>query len=105
MSDLSQQNTVATIIAENTDVYLDWDSGNKSQGRITAPALQKIHSLPPIRKKKILNIRQQLVKGTYNIDKRLNAILDQLLEELIGQDNITDHLCPNADMLTIGLPA
>ena len=84
MSDSSQQNNVSTVIAENTDVYLDWDSGNKAQGRITAAVLQKIHSLPPVRKKKILKIRQQLAEGTYDIDDQLNVALDLLLDDLIG---------------------
>ena len=84
MSDLSQQNNVSSVIVENTDVYLDWDSGNKTQGRITASALKKNHSLPAVRKKKILKIRQQLAEGTYDIDDQLNVALDLLLEELIG---------------------
>jgi anti-sigma28 factor (negative regulator of flagellin synthesis) len=84
MSDLSQQNNKSTVIPENKDVYLDRDSVNKSQERITASALGKIHSLPPVRKKKILNVRQHLAEGTYSIDKRLNAVLDRLLEKLIG---------------------
>ena len=33
MSDLYQQNNESTLTAERTDVYLDWDSGNKSEGR------------------------------------------------------------------------
>ena len=84
MSDLSQQNNESTVIPRNKDVYLDRDSVNKSQDRITASASGKIHSLPPVRKKKILEVRQQLVEGTYDIDKRLNTVLDRLLEKLIG---------------------
>jgi len=60
MSDLSQQNTESTIIAENTDFSLNWGAGNKAQDRINAPALQNIHSLPLVRKKKILEVREQL---------------------------------------------
>lgn len=84
MSDLSQQNNESTVIAENTDVYLDLDSDNKAQGRITASALQKIHSLPPGRKKKILKIRQQLAESTYDIDDQLNIALDLLIDDLIS---------------------
>jgi anti-sigma28 factor (negative regulator of flagellin synthesis) len=83
MSDLSQQDNESTVIAENTDVYLDCGSGNKSQGTTTALALQDVHSLPPVRKKKIHEVRQQLAKGTYDIEERLNLILDQLLEDLV----------------------
>ena len=84
MSDLSQQNNESTVIPGNKDVYLDLDSDNKSQDRITASVLGKIHSLPPVRKKKILRVRQHLAEGTYDIDKRLNTVLDRLLEKLIG---------------------
>ena len=84
MSDLSQQNNESNVIAENTDVYLDWSSSNKSQGIITAPGLQKNLLLPLVRKKKILKIRKQLAEGTYDINKRLNAVLDRLLEDLVA---------------------
>ena len=84
MSDLSQQNTESTVIAKNTDVYLDWVFVNRSQDRINASAFQKNHSLPPVRKKKILKVRQQLAEGTYDINKRLNVVIDCLLEKLIG---------------------
>jgi hypothetical protein len=103
MSDLSQQNTESTVIAENTGISLNWGTVNKTRKRITASALHKINSLPLVRKKKILGVRHQLMEGTYDIDKRLNAVLDHLLEELMGQDRTTDHLCPNAGPLTIGL--
>ncbi|MFC1781620.1 hypothetical protein ACFLZ8_05105 [Planctomycetota bacterium] len=84
MSDLSQQNNESTAIAKNTDVYLDWIFGNRSQDRINASAFQKLHSLSPVRKKKILKVRQQLAEGTYDIVERLNVALDHLLESLIG---------------------
>jgi len=84
LSDLSQQNNESNVIAENTDVYLDWSSSNKSQGIITAPGLQKNLLLPLVRKKKILKIRKQLAEGTYDINKRLNAVLDRLLEDLVA---------------------
>ena len=81
---LSQQNTKSTVIPENTDISLNLGAGNKTRGRITAPALQNIRSLPRVRKNKILEGRQQLVEGTYDIDKRLNAVLDRLLEDLVA---------------------
>ncbi|MFZ0034109.1 MAG: flagellar biosynthesis anti-sigma factor FlgM [Sedimentisphaerales bacterium] len=84
MSILSQQNTESTVMAENTDISLNWGVGDKARGRTTAPALQKIHSLPSVRKKKILEVREQLIEGTYDIDKRLNAVLDRLLEDLVA---------------------
>lgn len=84
MSDLSQQKDGATVIAEKTDAYIDWDFDNKSQGRIIASALQRIHLLPPVRKKKILKVKHQLAEGTYKINERLDVALDLLIEDLIG---------------------
>jgi len=83
MSDLSQQNNDSTVIAENTSVYLDWGTSKKTRKRITAQAFQNIRSLPRVRKKKILEVRQQLVEGTYNIDKRLNTVLDRFIEDIL----------------------
>ena len=84
MSVLSQQNTESAVIAENIDISSNCCAGNKAQGRITAPALQNIRSLPRVRKKKILEVRRQLAEGTYDIDKRLNTVLDRLLEDLVA---------------------
>lgn len=84
MSVLSQQNIESTVIAENADISLNWGAGNKARGRITAPALQNIRLLPRARKEKILEVREQLVGGTYEIDKRLDAVLDRLLEDLVA---------------------
>jgi anti-sigma28 factor (negative regulator of flagellin synthesis) len=82
MSVLSQQNKKSTIIAENTDVSLDWGFGNEARWKIAAPALQKRHSLSLFHKKKIIKVRQQLAEGTYDIDKRLNAVLDCVLDDI-----------------------
>jgi hypothetical protein len=91
MSVLIQQNTESTVIAENTDVSVNCGDGNKARGRITAPAFC---SLPSVRKKKIFEIRQQLIEGTYGLDERLNIALDRLLEDLIAEYRI-DYLLPN----------
>jgi hypothetical protein len=84
MSVSSQQNNESTVIAEDTDISLSLGAGDKARERIRALALQKIHSLPPVRKNKILEIRQQLSKDGYEIDKQLDAALDRLLEELVA---------------------
>jgi hypothetical protein len=44
--------------------------------------LKKIASLPEVRKKKILDIRQRLTEGQYNLEEGLDAALDRVLEEL-----------------------
>ena len=84
MSDLSQQNNDSTVIAGNKDAYLNRDSVNKSQSKISASASQKNHSLPPVRQKKILNIKQKIAEGTYDVEEQLDVALDRLLEKLIG---------------------
>ena len=83
MSDFSHENNDSTVIAGNKNVYLNRDSVNKSQGRLSASASRKNHSLSPVRQKKILEVRQQLVEGTYNIDKRLNTVLDRFIEDIL----------------------
>lgn len=47
--------------------------------------LKKIASLPEVRKKKILDLRQQLTEGKYDLNKRLNIALDKVLEDLTAQ--------------------
>ena len=80
---LLQQNTESTVSAKNTDVFLNRGAGNKAPGRITAPAFC---SLPSVREKKILEIKQQLSEGRYDIDKRLNFAFDRLIEDVIAMD-------------------
>jgi len=44
--------------------------------------LKKIALLPEVRKEKVLNVRQQLNKGKYNLNERLDIALDKVLEDL-----------------------
>ena len=44
--------------------------------------LKKIASLPEVRKDKVLNIRQQLTNGKYDLNERLDIALDKVLEDL-----------------------
>ena len=44
--------------------------------------LKKIASLPEVRKEKVLDIRRQLNKGKYKLNKRLDIALDKVLEDL-----------------------
>ena len=44
--------------------------------------LKRIASLPEIRREKILGVRQQLNKGSYNLNERLDGALDKVLEDL-----------------------
>ena len=84
MSVLSQQNNESTVMTENTYTSSNCGPGNKSQETIITPAFQSFWSLPRFRRMKILRIRRQLVQGKYNLDKRLNAVLDRLIEDLVA---------------------
>ena len=44
--------------------------------------LKKIASLPEVRQQKVLNVRQQLTTGKYDLNERLDIALDKVLEEL-----------------------
>ncbi len=44
--------------------------------------LKKIVSLPEVRKEKVLDVRQQLSKGKYSLNERLDIVLDKVLEDL-----------------------
>jgi hypothetical protein len=82
MSILCRQKGRDTVIAKNTEVPLTKVAGNKARRRISVLAMQNTLSLPRIRKKKVLAVRQQLTKSTYDLDKRLDAVVDRLLEAI-----------------------
>ena len=44
--------------------------------------LKKIATLPEVRKEKVLDLRQQLSKGKYRLNERLDVALDRVLEDL-----------------------
>ena len=44
--------------------------------------LKKIVSLPDVRKKKVLDVRQQLTEGKYDLNERLDVALEKVLEDL-----------------------
>jgi hypothetical protein len=44
--------------------------------------LQKIASLPEVRQEKILDVRQQLTEGKYELNERLDVAIDRVLEHL-----------------------
>ncbi len=44
--------------------------------------LKKIASLPEIRQEKVLDVRQRLTEGKYELNEHLDVALDKVLEEL-----------------------
>jgi hypothetical protein len=44
--------------------------------------LRRIASLPEVRKEKVLDVRRQLTEGKYDLNERLDAAIDRVLENL-----------------------
>ena len=44
--------------------------------------LKKIAVMPEVRKQKVLNVRQQLTEGKYNLTERLDLALEKVLDDL-----------------------
>jgi len=103
MSVLSRQKDESAAIVENTIIPLIEGAGNKTRGKLTAAPLQNSPSLPRVREEKVLAIKQQLAKGTYNLDKRLDAAVDRLLEAVTTWNNAAGRSCRTVSPLTIGL--
>ena len=47
--------------------------------------LKLISSLPEVRREKVVNLRQQLHYGEYNLGDNLSTALDRVIEELITE--------------------
>ena len=93
------------MIAENADVPLNGGAGNKARGRIMAPALQNIPSVRRVRREKVLAVREQLAENSYDVDERLNAVVDRLFAGLSAQGNIAGRSCSTVGASTIHLLA
>jgi hypothetical protein len=53
--------------------------GDNQRPETTIPG---IASLPQDRRNKILRVRQQLAHGTYDLDERLDAVLERILMDI-----------------------
>ena len=84
MSVLSQPKEGSTAIAENTEISWNGDADSRAQERILALSLQIIHSLPSVRREKILEIRRLLFEDGYDLEERLDIALDRLLEDMVA---------------------
>lgn len=46
--------------------------------------LKKLASLPEIRQDKVIGLRRQLTRGEYLLDRRIDDVVEKVLEELEG---------------------
>ena len=80
----SQMNTGADNSIQDRDETMEQileSLNNTPIGKV----LKKIASLPEIRKDKVIDVRQQLTDGKYNLNERLDIALDKVLEDLTTQ--------------------
>ncbi len=73
-------------LADNEDLLMEQILENINTTPI-GQVLKKIASLPEVRKKKIMDVRQQLTEGKYDLKKRLDTALDKALEDLTTKGN------------------
>jgi hypothetical protein len=78
MSVLTLYTDGSIVVGESITSSIADAFGNK-RPEITPPM---IASLPMVRRKMILRVRQQLAHGTYDIDERLDAVLDRILMDI-----------------------
>jgi hypothetical protein len=67
-----------TVSGQNTESTMV----HRMRPRITPPMLQRFISMPPARIVKILEIRERLALGVYDIDERLDTVLDRILADV-----------------------
>lgn len=76
-----QDNPMGENLAHDNDLLMEQILGNINSTPI-GQVLKRISLLPEVRAEKILRVRQQLNKGQYNLNERLNAAVDKVIEEL-----------------------
>jgi hypothetical protein len=67
------------VVGENLTGSITDDFGDYMRPEITSPMIAK---LPKVHRKKIIRIRQQLTRGTYDIDERLDVVLERILTDI-----------------------
>lgn len=77
-----QSNAVNEQLAENEDLLMEQILDNLNYTPL-GQVLKTIASLPEVRREKVLNVRRQLTEGKYDLNERLDVVLDKVLEDLI----------------------
>jgi hypothetical protein len=78
MSVLGRQKEEA-VIAGGTKIPLSKRAADKTRGKLIPPGMQKNPSLLRVHEMKVLAVRQQLAEGRYDLDERLDAVVESLL--------------------------
>jgi len=76
-----QVDTVDDSLAPDRDFIMEQILENLNTTPI-GKVLKKIASLPDGRKEKVLDVRQQLTEGKYELNEYLDVALDKVLEDL-----------------------
>jgi hypothetical protein len=84
MSVLCQRNNPSTAIVRKRDISSNWEAGVTNRRPFTATALHLLDTLVPSRREKVLQVRRQIAEGTYDLDQRIDAVLDRLLKDLVA---------------------
>ncbi|MHC4737703.1 MAG: flagellar biosynthesis anti-sigma factor FlgM [Planctomycetota bacterium] len=74
-------NSVKETLSADDDLIMEHILENINNTPI-GQVLKKIASLPEVRREKVLDVRQQLTEGQYNLNERLDIALDKVLEDL-----------------------
>ena len=86
------QNDLPDILNEHLDCDHDLLMEQILESISTTPVggvLKRIASLPEVRRGKVLDVRRQLTDGKYDLNERLDGVLEKVLEVLKDQPN--DH--------------
>jgi hypothetical protein len=82
LQDSRQGNFNAENLSADEDLVMEHILENINTTPI-GQILKKIAALPEVSQQKILRVRSELNQGRYDINKRLDAALDKVLEDLI----------------------
>ena len=74
-------NPLAWGLAPDKDLVMEQILDNIHSTPI-GQVLNKIASLPEIRREKVLNLRREITEGKYDLTERLDLALDRVLEDL-----------------------
>jgi hypothetical protein len=79
MSVLTLRTDESAAVGESIMSTLAYVFGDNIRPEITPP---KIASLLKVRRNRITRVRQQLAHGTYDLDERLDAVLERILMDM-----------------------